>query len=139
MFTAEFFIKQVKDASAFCCFEPGGKIREFALLIGRAYIPVADGVFADLLFGGIDTIGHRFYFGSVTRAVYEDVFEIGNRDIHPRVVSRGNEIVLRECSGAGLPGPDQVALADRKTVVPGQIFNCVHGGELPEKGISSWA
>ena len=117
MFTAVFFIKQVKDASAFCCFEPGGKIREFALLIGRAYIPIADGVFADFLFRGIDIMGHCLYFSSVTRAVYEDIFEIGNRDVHPRVVSRGNEIVLCESPGAGLPGPDQVAIADRKTVV----------------------
>ena len=56
MFTTIFFIKQVKNASAFCCFEPGREIREFALLIGRAYIPVADSVFADFLFRGIDAI-----------------------------------------------------------------------------------
>src|SRR6185369_11168270 len=131
MFTTIFLIKQVKDASAFCCFEPGREIREFALLISRAYIPVAGGVFADFLFRGIDDIGYRFYFSSVTRAVYEDIPEIGNRDIHPSVVSRGNEIVLRECSATGLPGSDQIAFGDRKTVVPGQVFNLVHCGELP--------
>ena len=73
MFTAIFFIEQVEDAPALCCFEPGGKIRELAVLIGRAYIPIADGVFAELLFRGIRTIAYGLYFGSVIRVGHEDV------------------------------------------------------------------